>query len=293
MKHAGPAAPAREGNFWRRLDKGQLIKWTVYTLLICNWAYYGLEEWEMASHTLRHGGGWYDWTEAFSTTIDEFGWIGLILLMELETYALSRETVEKRAVAWTLHLARLACYAMLAHTVVARVTSLQGILDVQPVAGAQQVCDLADQNVSWGYNYAYEVITLENCERFTGRGTLYQLEPTVVTDRAGWELEKINAWIDLNDAVVWLLVVWAIELVVFLQNRDITGGRLMLLSHAARAFYAVLFAHAAWWAWNGHWVWAWDQFVWIFGWWAIERNLSKWREEIREEHPPEKSAAIA
>ena len=106
----------------------------------------------------------------------------------------------------------------------------------------------------------------------------------VVTDRAGWELEKTNAWVDLSDAVFWLLVVWAIELVVFLQNRDITGGRLMLLSHAARAFYAVLVAHAVWWVWNGHWLWAWDQFVWIVGWWAIERNLTKWREDIREEH---------
>ena len=57
----------------------------------------------------------------------------------------------------------------------------------------------------------------------------------------------------------------------------------MVTTHAAKVLYAVLFAHAAWWAYTGHWVWAWDQFLWIAGFWAIEMNLSDWREEIREE----------
>jgi hypothetical protein len=47
----------------------------------------------------------------------------------------------------------------------------------------------------------------------------------------------------------------------------------------------VLFAHAVFWAWTGHWVYGWDQFLWIAGFWAIEMNVSEWREEIREEHP--------
>ena len=39
----------------------------------------------------------------------------------------------------------------------------------------------------------------------------------------------------------------------------------MAVSQAAKVGYAVLFSHA------------------VF--WAIEMNLSEWREEIREEHP--------
>jgi hypothetical protein len=57
----------------------------------------------------------------------------------------------------------------------------------------------------------------------------------------------------------------------------------MLVTHAAKVFYAVLYAHAGFWAYQGHWIWAWDQFIWIAGFWIIERNLSEWREEIREE----------
>ena len=33
---------------------------------------------------------------------------------------------------------------------------------------------------------------------------------------------------------MWLLVVWAIELAVWLQNREITGGALMVVSQAAK-----------------------------------------------------------
>lgn len=58
----------------------------------------------------------------------------------------------------------------------------------------------------------------------------------------------------------------------------------MLVGHAARAGYIVLLAHSAFWLWAGHWVWAWDQFLWIAGFWAIEHNVSEWREEILEEN---------
>ena len=58
----------------------------------------------------------------------------------------------------------------------------------------------------------------------------------------------------------------------------------MTVTFAAKVLYLVLWADAAWWAYTGHWVWAWDQSLWIAGFWAIEKNLSEWREEIREEH---------
>jgi hypothetical protein len=33
----------------------------------------------------------------------------------------------------------------------------------------------------------------------------------------------------------------------------------------------------------GHWLWAWDQTLWICGFWAIEYNMREWREEIELE----------
>jgi len=264
---------------WRQLDKSQLVKWVVYSLLLVNWAYYAIEEFEMASHTLRQGGDFLQWTEAFATTIDEFGWFGLLFAFELETYMLD-ESMEKPLVKWSVHGLRLLCYIGLLHTVYARVNSMEDVHQATQATEITQLCQVADQDISFGENYNYEIITSQNCSELSSDSTFYMLDPSVITDSDGLALEKKHVWVDFEDALVWLLVVWAIELAVWLQNRDVTGGALMVVSHAAKVGYVVLFAHAVWWGWTGHWVYAWDQTLWIAGFWAIEMNLSDWRAEI-------------
>ena len=277
-------AATRLASRWQGLDKGQLIKWTIYSLLILNWGYYAVEEFYISSHVLRQGGTFLQWAEEFATTIDEFAWFGLLFMFELETYAL-HDALEKRWVQWSVHGMRLVCYLFLAHTVFARVTSMVDVFAVEASQDITQLCQVADQEISFGENFRYEIVTAENCEALSSDTVFYMVDPSVITDSDGLALEKKHVWVDFQDAVMWLLVVWAIELAVWLQNREITGGILMVASHAARVGYVVLFAHAVFWAWTGHWVWGWDQFLWIAGFWAIERNLSEWREEIREEHP--------
>jgi hypothetical protein len=264
-------------------DWGQIIKWTVYCLLLINWGYYFIEEIYISSHTLRQGGTFLQWTEEFATTIDELGWFGLLFMFELETYALSDETLAKKRVVWSLHGVRLLCYIMLAHTVLARVITVNDFLDVEQATGVTSLCQVADQDISFGENYRYTVIDQDNCSELSQDDTFYYLDPSVITDTDGHQLERKHVLVDLNDAVTWLLVVWAIELAVWLQNREITGGRMMVVTHTAKVFYAVLFGHAIFWAYVGHWVYGWDQFLWIAGFWAIEMNLSDWREEIRED----------
>jgi len=269
---------------WQRLDKSQLVKWAVYSLLLLNWGYYTAEEFYIASHVLRNGGTFLQWTEEFATTIDEFAWFGLLFMFELETYSLDK-ALDKPWVKWSVHGMRLVCYVFLAHTVYARVNTMVDVFAVVPSTEITGLCQVADQDISFGSNYRYEIVTSENCSSLSSDSVFYMLEPTVITDSNGFALEKKHVWVDFQDAVIWLLVVWAIELAVWLQNRDITGGVLMVVSHGARVGYAILMVNAAFWAWTGHWVWAWDQFLWIAGFWAIERNLSEWREEIREENP--------
>jgi len=267
---------------WQRLDKGQLVKWTVYSLLLLNWGYYAIEEFSVASHVLRQGGTFLQWTQEFATTIDEFAWFGLLFMFELETYVLD-ESLEKRSVKWSVHGLRLVCYVFLAHTVYARVNSMVDVFAVEASPAVTELCQVAGQEISFVKNYRYDIISTENCGELSDDSVFYLLEPSVITDSEGLTLEKKQVYVDFQDAVMWLLVVWAIELAVWLQNRNITGGVLMMASHAARVGYAILFANAAYWIWMGHWVWAWDQCLWIVGFWAIERNLSEWREEILEE----------
>jgi len=267
----------------RKRDWGQIIKWTVYSLLLINFAYYMVEELYIASHTLRQGGTFLQWTKELATSIDELGWFGLLFMFEFESYALSEETLEKKWVRWSIHSVRLACYILLAHTVYARITTLNDFQQVAQATEVTNLCQVADKDISFGENYRYTIIDQTNCTELSTDNTFYYLDLSVITDTDGYILEKKHVYVDMNDAVMWLLVVWAIELAVWLQNRDIAGGRLMLVTHAAKIFYAILFLHAGFWAYVGHWVYAWDQFLWIAGFWAIEKNLSEWREEIREE----------
>jgi hypothetical protein len=113
--------------------------------------------------------------------------------------------------------------------------------------------------------------------------TFFLVDNSAVTDRAGFEVERRSAWFDLQDAVTWLLIMFTIEIGIWLQERDITGGAIMLATRAGKVLYAVLFIDAAYWAWMNHWLYAWDQLLWIGGFWAIEFNMKLWRDAIEAE----------
>ena len=242
---------------------------------------YFLEELEMARHTLSQGGTILEWTQAFATSIDELAWFGLLFIFELETWVLEDDVLQS-GVAKVLQAIRLICYAFLAHTIFAWSTALIDMHEVQVSPEITNVCELADQDISFSRNLEYTIITAENCSQFSEESTFFMTDPTVVTDESGFKLDKQLAWFDLSDAIVWLLVILSIELAVQLQERGITGGRLMFVSHAAKVCYAILLLDAAFWGWHGHWLYSWDQCLWIGGFMAIEMNVSDWREELRE-----------
>jgi len=67
--------------------------------------------------------------------------------------------------------------------------------------------------------------------------------------------------------------------------RGVTKGRLLKFSHRIKSLlYLLLLSICAYWAYVDHWLYAWDEFLWIAGFAAIEMNLSEWRGEIRAEH---------
>jgi len=266
----------------RKVQHG--IKWTVYTLLLINFGYYIAEDWNRALHTLGPDAGWLDWAGEFATSIDEAGWFILLFMFELETYLLEDET-------WTgwigrvVHGARIVCYVMLAHTVYAYFLAATSLYPGVPVDGATGACSLSDSGVSWVYNLEYEDITARNCADLSAAERLFWIEDgLVVSDAAGLALERNLAWVDLAEAIIWLVIVLAIEIVVRLQNRDVTGGALMTVAKRSQVvLYLALLAIATYWATLSHWLYFWDELVWIGGFAAIDMNLSEWREEILEE----------
>ena len=63
----------------------QAVKLVVYVLLLINFAFYIVEDWQIAQFTRANGGTFLQWTSAFATSIDELAWfILLFLLHELD-----------------------------------------------------------------------------------------------------------------------------------------------------------------------------------------------------------------
>ena len=130
-----------------------------------------------------------------------------------------------------------------------------------------------------------------NCAGLPAGPDFYFVDNAAVTDDGGLEIERRSAWFDLQDAVTWLLVMFTIEIGIWLQERNITGGPVMLVTQFGKALYGVLFLDAAYWAWMGHWLYTWDQVLWIFGFWAIELNLKEWRDSIEADRQKAEPAA--
>jgi hypothetical protein len=241
------------------------------------------DDWRAAQHTVLPGSPLTEWMQAFATTLDELAWFTLLFLFEWETYWLDDVAITrlKRVI---FVLLRLACYAFLAHTVYAYLMNYQELRDATLIA-ASGVCELADQGVSFLRNLEYTQISASNCAALSSGGQLFQIQGAhIVTDSAGLSEATILGVIDIEDAIVWLGVVLTIELVVILQEKGISEGpAIKSTSIFTLILYAVLICNALYWAYNGHWVYAWDELLWIGGFAAIEMNLSEWRSEMSAE----------
>jgi len=261
----------------------QTIKWIVYALLIVNWGFYIAEDWNRALHTLDGSSTLGEWAREFATSIDESAWFILLFMLELETYILEDE-VMTGWVTKVIHTVRLVCFLMILHTVYAFTVTVIQYEPTVPVEAAATLCDLSDDGLSYVYNLEYTEITDESCVSLSDAHQFYRVgtDPVVATHE-GLRLERQLAWGDLVEVIMWLVIIAAIEMVVRLQERNITEGRAISTGNRIKfAAYLVLFGLAAWWGYLSHWLYTWDTFLWIAGFAAIEMNINEWRAEIEE-----------
>ncbi len=259
----------------------QTIKWTVYALLIVNFVFYVFEDWGRALHTLHGASTLLDWTGEFATSIDEIGWFLLLFMFELETYVID----DKNWTGWLAHTVRgvrVLCYVLIAHTVYAFTIVVIGLQPTAPVEAVVDLCDMVGADVSYVYNLEYTDVDEQTCGGLSDELQFFWLaDDPVVSDMAGLSLERDLAWVDLAEVVMWLLILLAIEVIVRMQSHGVTGGTLISTLNALKfALYASLIGLGIYWASLGHWLYLWDELVWIGGFAAIEMNVSQWRDEL-------------
>ena len=263
----------------------QQIKWLVYSLLLINFALYIRNDWVISAHTLHAGSTLLDWTRAFAVTIDESAWIALLLLFEMETYLLADNALSWRQSLF-MQLIRIICYISLAHTLYAYSVYVQEVNSAVLIEGVSSLCQLVGQDVSYAYNLVYTELTADNCAALSTSNQFYYIDPPtffIVEDRAGLDIELQLAWVDLIEAIVWLLILFCIEVTVWVQDRGVGEGRVLsTLAKIKFLLYALLWLAIIFWLSLGHIMFAWDEFVWIAGFVAIEMNMRAWRKEIIE-----------
>lgn len=267
------------------LNTLQLLKLVVYSLLIFNFFLYIRDDFVTSSHTLRSGSTFLEITRSFATTIDESAWITLLLLFELETYLLSDDPLS-RSKALLMQVIRLICYVSLAHTLYAWFGNLMELYASVPIEGVTSLCQMVSEDVSYAFNLVYTEINQSNCASLSTATQFFYVDPPtflIVEDHAGLVIEKQLAWIDLFEAITWLVILFTIEVAVWLQDRNIGRGLIFKVLKATKlSLYSLLWTAVAYWIYRGHYMFAWDEFVWIAGFTAIEMNMVEWRKEINE-----------
>lgn len=281
MKNPEEDVSAQRGIFGIHLR--QWVKIVVYGLLFLNFFHYLGNDLEVARHTVHDGWTLIDYTTAFATTLDESAWFMLLLLFELETYLLSDEAFTPRRV-MLMHAIRVVCILFIAHTVYAFGDAVWKLGKAE-VYTDTSLCVFTDRDLSFAWNLEYTELSADNCADLSNGGTFHIFEKgQLITDDGGMRVEKQLAWIDLLEVVVWLIILFMIEYLVRLQERGVTSGPQMRAAQWVKAVsYGLLWCCALYWGFRGHWVFVWDEALWILGFMAIGMNLSDWREEIDAE----------
>ena len=262
----------------------QVFKWVVYCLLIVNFGFYIADDLTRAILTQTRESSIFQWLREFATTIDVAAWFILIFMLELETYVLEDRQVTKR-VRLALHLARLLCALMIAYSIFTFGHYAFRVIPTLPVENASHLCELTDRSYFFAFNIEYTEITAETCAELSSDSSFFYLaSENVITDTAGLALERQLAWADFAEVTVWIVIIVLIEVVVRLQDRGIGHGVLISGLNLAKTLgYATLLGIGVWWATLGHWLYLWDEILWVGGFTAIEMNLSEWRDEIEEQ----------
>ena len=262
----------------------QIVKWTVYILLLGNFYLYIMEDIHRAAHALPENPTLGEWMVEYSTSIDFFAWIILIGLFELETYTLEDHhytpTVDR-----VMATLRICCYFFVLHTGYAySIETWKMYNEVEP-AGVTDICEVADTDISFVSNLRYTDVTADNCSELTADTTLFLLDKgLVITDRENLHLERVLVWMDQLEVMCWLSIMLLIELMIRLQNRGITGGRIVEVSNRIKfGLYSTIMMLGLYWAWLDHLLYLWDEFLWIGGFAVIEMNVADWRDEMLAE----------
>lgn len=258
-----------------------ILKWSVYGILVFNGIIYVLDDIGAYQSSIGSDANFADILETFATSIDTIAWLGLIFLLELETWLLSDEVLDSW-VGKLLFTLRVFCYASIAYAAYGYMAEAGDNYKVTVREDVQHLCDVAGQGLYLQTDSIdYTKIEQTNCSEMSVGAPFFKIDNKVsLIDAPTLQRVQRMEWINVVNAFVWLIVVLLIEAEVRLQWNDQYGTRwLQGVQQSKTFFYVILWGCAFAWLHFDYHLYGFDAIVWIAGFWAIELNLADWEQE--------------
>ncbi|MDG1232907.1 MAG: hypothetical protein P8P91_11655 [Pseudomonadales bacterium] len=257
------------------------LKWFVYVWLCINFLQYLLDDILAYNASLAADASLADIILTFRTTIDTAAWLVLIVVFELETYALPDA-------AFTRWLDRIfiaikgLCYTCIAYAAYGYLADTLELYDLIALGHIDDLCSLAGQGLFLQLDAAdYSEISLSSCSALHAGSEFFQIRgQTSIVSASELGSIRTMGWLDFGNAIVWIVVVILIDVEVHLQNTDQFDSKRLAYARLFKMLgYGFLIGACLMWFFYGYALYTWDAFLWIFGFWAIELNLAEWEQE--------------
>ena len=257
------------------------LKWFVYVWLCINFLQYLLDDILAYNASLAADASLADIILTFRTTIDTAAWLVLIVVFELETYALPDA-------AFTRWLDRIfiaikgLCYTCIAYAAYGYFADTLELYDLIALGHIDDLCSLAGQGLFLQLDAAdYSEISLVSCSALHAGSEFFQIRgQTSIVSASELGSIRTMGWLDFGNAIVWIVVVILIDVEVHLQNTDQFDSKRLAYARLFKMLgYGFLIGACLMWFFYGYALYTWDAFLWIFGFWAIELNLAEWEQE--------------
>ena len=256
------------------------LKYAVYLLLSFNVLVFFREEWLAADHLFEGAIPFAELIVAFAASIDTLAWVILLLLFELETYQIPDEKLTP-TLSRSIHTVRALCYAVIVYSFYGYLSKALA-MNAYQLANTLDACALGVTNGSLMIELD-EFLNLgaDNCLPPQVGDALYRLgDSAVVVYGSVLEGAKQLAWLDVINSGTWLVIVALLELDVRIGVYNPVAAAWEVFSKWAKYLaYAILFAAAVYWGFNGDFIDFWDAFLWLFAFAFIEMNVIEWRDE--------------
>jgi hypothetical protein len=274
--------PGERNGIWRRdLTRFQIIRYSIYSLLMLNLLYYLWED-LIAFRYVPRGASLAQIFENFATTIDYVAWMVLIVLFEIETDFMPKEKF-KGWFKWAFNGVLVACYLVLVYAFYGYVAILVDFYRFTPFP-PEAVCGLVDEHFAYvTMDARFVELTLENCSALFPDTAFKSLDDNLVAAPANLAAGIWLGWVDVVNAGAWLLVVLFIEWELMLELKDaLSKRRIIVFATIKGALYLTLLGCAIYWTVESAFIDSWDAYLWLIAFVLIDLNVIDWGEEPKE-----------